>query len=322
MKDLINRLANKILSETIEERAHDVMEKLKTLEEKKICECGGEMQEGECMECGYMEESDMEEGNAFGKAVRSAKDGGKKHFRFKGEKYPVKESYILTIDGKELELTEEKLVDIIEDIVVLEEKKFKGQKPKGYLEYEKAVKKSKKENDDYIKSVVKKMKDYLKDGSKGNYEMDPKQFPKGNGQLAKMKTKKYTMSDAGDEFLDDFMHPGMEDLVPDEIQYDDNWVDDLIKGSSRTGNNPDWANAEETDLGEKLKKKRKARKFKKAKDKGSYRKSKQPITDKTGENSGEGIDIKLESTEIKKQQRINEEFNRIGELMNYTKRTQ
>lgn len=321
MKDLINRLANKILSETIEERAHEVMEKLKTLEEKKICECGGEMQEGECMECGYMEESDMEEGNAFGDAVRNAKDEDKKHFRFKGKKYPVKESYILTIDGKELELTEEKLVDIIEDIVLLEEKKLKGQKPKGYTEYEKVVKKSKKENDDYIKSVVKKMKDYLKDGSKGDFEMEPKKFPKGNGELAKMKTKKYTMSDAGNEFLDDFMHPGMEDLVPDEIQYDDNWVDDLIKGSSRTGNNPDWANAEETDLGEKIKKKRKAGKYNKAK-MTAYRKAKQPFTDGTGENSGKGINIKLESTDTKKQQRINEEFDRIGELMNYTKRTQ
>ena len=46
--------------------------------------------------------------------------------------------------------------------------------------------KSKKQNDDYISSVVKKMKDYLKDGSKGKYDMEPKHFPKGNGELAKM----------------------------------------------------------------------------------------------------------------------------------------
>ena len=93
-------------------------------------------------------------------------------------------------------VTESKMLDIIEDIVLKEEKSFnKGRTPKGYSEYERSVKKSKKENDDYLKSVTKKMKDYLKDGSKGDYEENPKHFPKGNGQLEKMKAHKYTMSD-------------------------------------------------------------------------------------------------------------------------------
>ena len=343
MKDLISKLTNKILNETIEERANEVMEKLKGLDEGgKLCECGSGLMESECNECGMnegklcecgsglmeaecnecgMNEEEMEEGNAFGKAVRDAKRDKKTSFKFKGDRYPVKETYILSIDGKKLELTEEKLIDIIEDIVILEEKKLKGAKPKGYAEYERVVKKSKKENDDYIKDVVKKIKDYLKDGSKGDFEMEPKMFPKGNGELAKMKAKKYTMSDDGKEFLDDFMHPGMEDLVPDEIQYDEDWVDDLIDGSSRTGNNPEWANAEETDLGKKLNKKRKAKKYHKAK-MMAYRKSPQPVTDGPGENSGSGVNIKLESTNEKQQQKLNEEFSRISELMNYNKPTQ
>lgn len=325
MKDLISKLTNKILNETIEEKANEVMEKLNDLEEgEKSCKnCGGDLKEGICEQCG-MNEGDVKEGNAFGKAVRDArKKGLKKGDKFKvgDEEYTLKEKYVLSIDGKKLELTEEKLIDIIEDIVILEQKKLKGAKPKGYTEYEKAVKKSKKENDDYIKSVVKKIKDYLKDGSKGDFDMEPKMFPKGNGELAKMKAKKYTMSDDGKEFLDDFMHPGMEDLVPDEIQYDEDWVDDLIDGSSRTGNNPEWANAEETDLGKKLNKKRKAKKFKKAKDM-AYRKSPQPVTDGVGESGGSGINIKVESTNEKEKQKLNEEFDRIGELMNYTKKTQ
>ena len=66
-----------------------------------------------------------------------------------------------------------------------------GGSPRGLEVYKKAHNGSGKENDDYIKSVAKKMKEYLKDGSKGDYDMNPKHFPKGNGQLEKMKAKKY-----------------------------------------------------------------------------------------------------------------------------------
>jgi hypothetical protein len=125
----------------------------------------------------------------------------------------------------------------------------------------------------------------------------------------------------GKEFLDDYMSPGLEDFVPEEIEYDQNWVSDNIKGSSRTGNNPKWANAEETDLGEKLVKKQKAKKFHKAKE-TAYRKSKQPVTDGTGENSGSGVNIKLESVDNKKTEKLNEEFNRMKSLIGYNQKTQ
>ena len=117
------------------------------------------------------------------------------------------------------------------------------------------------------------------------------------------------------------MRPGMEDLVPEEITYDEDWVNDNIEGSSRTGNNPEWANAVKTDLGEKLAQKLKDKKFRKAKEM-AYRKSKQPVTDGTGENSGNGVNIKLESVVDKKTEKLNEEFNRMKSLMGYNHKTQ
>jgi hypothetical protein len=324
----------------------------KELNEGETCECG--MKEETIYEVEVDEE--MEEGNLFGKAVRDAKKRGDDEFTVGGKKYPVKESNYYSFDFKNKSyllnenefakfvnrlvenknsktkilyrvktdlgthlFTEEKMMDIIEDIVLKEEKNFsKGKIPKGYSEYEKSVKKSKKENDDYITSVSKKMKDYLKDGSKGDYETEPKKFPKGNGQLEKMKSKKYTMSDDGQEFLDDYMHPGMEDLVPDEIQYDNDWIKDNIEGSSRTGNNPEWGNAEETELGKKINKKRKEAKYHNAK-MAAYKKSKQPVTDGTGEMAGKGVDIKLENY---KKEKLIEEFSRMKNLISYERITQ
>jgi hypothetical protein len=117
------------------------------------------------------------------------------------------------------------------------------------------------------------------------------------------------------------MRPGMEVLVPDEIQYDEDWVSDNIKGSSRTGNNPDWANAEETELGEKINKKRKNQKYHKAK-MTAYRKTSVPVTDGVGENAGKGVKIKTESIDSKTKKKLNEEFDRMKSLMGYDDITQ
>lgn len=309
--------------------------------EGETCECGSkEFYEGQCVECGMKKgdilefgsskifnagmDEEVEEGNAFTKKLKDTKKGGK--FKLGDKEYTdnsnLEETLYRLVDGNESALfTENEIIDIIEGIVNEEKKKDnikKGVQPKGLSAYEKAHKGSGKENKEYLDSVAKKLTDYLKDGSKGKYETNPKHFPKGNGQLAKMSAKKYTMSDDGKEFLDDFMHPGMEDLVPDEVQYDNKWMDDNIAGSSRTGNNPEWANAEETELGERINKKRKEQKYHKAK-MTAYRKSKQPVTDGVGENSGNGIEIKTESVENKK---LNEEFSRIQQLMGYSQKTQ
>ena len=283
---------------------------------------------GECMECGdkwSMEEEETSEGNAFTDKLRNTPKGGK--FKLGNKEYTdnssLEEEVLYKLQsGKDSELfTESEIVDMIEQIIMEEKDNIKkGKTPAGLEAYEKAHKGSGKENDDYMKEFTKKITEYTKDGSKEKFTTDAKHFPKGNGELEKMSKKAYVMSDNGKEFLEDYMSPGMEDLVPEEIEYDEDWVKDNIKGSSRTGNNPEWANAVETDLGEKLVKKQKAKKFHKAKE-TAYRKSKQPVTDGTGENSGSGVNIKLESVD-KKTEKLNEEFNRMKSLIGYSQRTQ
>ena len=380
-------------------------------DDSQICECGGNMYEGECTECGksYMDEGiydvdDVDDSNEFDyveegilgdegdeatdylakEPDKDACDAHRKLFgpdhertqkfckgimnerltgrqrsidknknnkidaedfkMLRGKKTETKESLkgnqtkldknknnkIDSEDFKMLrkkktvketvQLTEDEMVDLIENIIREEEKLKSFGKPKGLTKYEEVHKKDGKTNDEYIQSVAKKMKDYLKDGSKGDYEENPKHFPKGNGQLEKMDAKKYTMSKDGDEFIDEYLKPGQENLEYDEIEPNEEWMEGNIEGSSKTGNNPEWANAEETELGEKINKKRKDNKFAKLR-KQAYNKAPQPITDKTGEESGRGINLKLESNS-KEGKVLNEEFTKIQRLMSYDRKTQ
>jgi len=229
----------------------------------------------------------------------------------KGKKSETKES---------IRVTESELISLIENMVS-EELKTIGNKPRGLAAYESAHKGSGKENKEYFSSLKKKMDEYLKDGSKGKYEENPTHFPKGNGELSKMKSMKYNMSDEGKEFIDDYMSPGMENLDYDEVHPNDEWLKKNIEGSSETGNNPKWANAEETELGEKINKKRKANKFAKAK-RQAYNKAPQPvISDKSGNDNGTGLHLNVESTD-KETKVLNEEFNKIKNLMTYNRKTQ
>jgi hypothetical protein len=226
---------------------------------------------------------------------------------------------------KSYKLTENEMVNLIEKIVKEEKDKTNikvvGGSPKGLEKYKQIHALDGKENDEYLKSVTKKMKEYLKDGSKGDYDMNPKMFPKGNGELEKMKKKAYTMSDAGKEFIDDFMSPGMENLDYDQIEPNEEQITANIEGSSKTGNDSSYANAVETDVNKKINAKRKANKFAKARTM-AYQKAPQPIKDATGEDSGKGVNIKLESTEDKKIKQINEEFGRMKSLIGYNRKTQ
>jgi len=214
-------------------------------------------------------------------------------------------------------LNEDEMIDLIEKLVAEE-------RVKGLDVTVKNQKASKKENDDYLKSVTKKMKEYLKDGSKGEYEENPKNFPMGNGQITKMKTAAYRNNDAADEFIDNFAYStGMDALEYDEIHPDEKWMDETMEGSSRTGNNPKWGNAVETDVNKKRNKVRKDNLYQINKQKVSYNRQEQPVAKKDmgGVQKVDKIFRQLESEE-KNNNLIKEEFNKIHHLMSYNKKTQ
>ena len=252
------------------------------------------------------EDAEMEEGNEFSGALSDAKKRGEKSFEVDGKTYPVKES---------IQLTEYELIELIENIVK-EQTEVK--------ETNASLKKSKTENDDYIKSVTEKMKKYLKDGSKGKYDMNPEQFPKGNGELAKMDKKAYTPSGAVEEYIENFAYsPGMENLQYDEIKPNDEWLEKNIEGSSMTGNGKG-GNAIDTGLGKKINTKRQKNLYGVEKNR-SYNRVAQPI-DNAGETKGadtlDKMFKKLGESDEKKTKLINEEMEKMKHLLGYKKKTQ
>lgn len=274
-----------------------------------------------------VKEQETEEGSAWGKAVSDAKKEGKKSFDFKGKDYKV------TNENRNLMLKEDELIDLIQTIAEAEMVKDRDEKtnisiksPEGLKKTNKALDASKKENDDYIKQVTQKMKDYLKDGSKGEYSESPNYFPKNNGQLGEMPKKAYKASKAVEEYIENFAYAaGLDELAYDEIEPNEEWVKDNIVGSSRTGNNPKWANAVETDLGERIHKKSQVKPYTTEKRKGSYKRQSQPI-DKAGEHEGKSsIDdmfAKLESTVNKKEKLVSEDMDKMKNLITYNRKTQ
>jgi hypothetical protein len=229
-----------------------------------------------------------------------------------------------------LKLTESELIDMIENIVS-EQKNVEKVKnnitsktPYGLQVTEKNLGKSKKLNDENTKEVLKKMKEYTKEGSNETFEMNPKHFPKNNGQLKKMAKKAYTPSDAVQEYIDNLAYPSNLNLDYDEIKPNDEWLEKNLVGSSETGNNNEWANAEETGLGKKFNERRKANLYGKEK-KRSYNRVTQPV-DEAGEGEGEKkldkMFAQLESTEDKSSKLIQEEMLRMKKIIGYNQKTQ
>jgi hypothetical protein len=163
------------------------------------------------------------------------------------------------------------------------------------------------------------MKEYLKDGSKGDYEMNPKTFPVGNGELEKMDKKAFQMTDDLEDF--NYEIAGLNLPTPDAIEFDEDFMEKLYKGDSKTGNAPG-GNALESKANDRFNKLRKKNTLKKLKDQ-SYNRVPQPVfNEKSGTEKGKGVNIKLESVDDKKTKQINEEFDRIKSLMGYNQRTQ
>jgi hypothetical protein len=269
-----------------------------------------------------MEEQETQEGNAFSGALAKAKKEGKDSFEVDGKKYSVKESYRLT-ESEMIRLIEKIVKDqknkIVKDPAEKNNIKGMGGSPRGLEVYKKAHNGSGKENNDYIKDVTKKMKDYLKDGSKGEYEMNPKIFPVGNGELEKMDKKAFQMTDDLEDF--NYEIAGLNLPTPDAIEFNEDWMEKLYKGDSTTGNAPG-GNALESKTNDRFNKLRKKNTLKKLKDQ-SYNRVPQPVfNEKSGTEKGKGVNIKLESIEDKKTKQINEEFERMKSLMGYNQKTQ
>jgi hypothetical protein len=282
------------------------------------------------------EKEETYEGNAFTGALSKAKKHHKDEFEVDGKKYKVKESILYT---------ESDLIDLIEGIVNEEKKKFSVKEPKGYKEYEKVHKADKKENEDYLKLVTKKMTDYLKgmsdEGSK--YEMkETKKFPTENGGLKKGNRKKYTPSDAVDDYIDAFNYgSGQTGLRFDEIKPNDKNIEKYLKGDSTTGNaqvdkdGNALGNVVPSKVGDKFYNMYKDNLFGQEQAEASYKRQPQPVDQagehtergslktKRGKKTSQSVLNKLEeNVNEKESKKLNEEFDRIQNLMGYNRKTQ
>jgi len=241
------------------------------------------------------------------------------------KKKTVKESF---------RLTENELIDLIERIV-LEDKKAKGM-----AETEKVLSTNKKENEQAIKAVTKKMKEYLKMGHEGEYETNPEQFPLGNGQIKKMQTMKYNPSEAVDEYIEAFAYPGMTNLVYDEIKPDDKKIEKYLKGDSTTGNavrdnkGKALGNVVPSKVGDRFKKNYDENLYGQEQMNASYKRQPQPVDQagettqrgslksKKGKKTSQNVLNAVEESITKQEVKLNETFDKMKHLIGYNKKTQ
>jgi hypothetical protein len=295
-----------------------------------------------------LEEAETEEGNAFTGALAKAKKSGEDSFEVDGKEYDVNES------KNTLSLTEDELIDLIENIVkeqivkdIAEKNTFGMNKPQGLKKTEKTQGESKKENDDYASEVVKKMKDYMKDmymGGKG-YDENPDDFPQSNYDMEKEHNEmKYHPSDAVEEYIEAFAYPGMTNLVYDEIKPDDEMITKQIKGDTKNGNAVTGKDGKA--LGNVSKRSEKTGdRFKKNFDDNlygaeqmevSYNRQPQPVDvagskkqagslksiKSTSKGKADKIMSQLESVESKTTKIINEDLQKMMNLISYDRKTQ
>jgi hypothetical protein len=277
----------------------------------------------------------LEEGNAFSEARCKAICAGDDSFEVDGKEYEVKDA-----DEKDKEscgckkmneskkkvvtLSEEEMIELIQRLV-MEQKEAKGLK-----DTEKTLKASAKVNDEAMKEVNKKMKDYVKAGSNEGYEENPEGFPKGNGEMGEDDKMMYHASDAVEEYIDQIARSGgMENLEYDAIKPNEDWIEMNIMGDSKTGNSQEYANAVATDANEKVNDRRKKNWLAKLK-KQSYQKAVQPVedfagskkSDKAAMSPDEVMAALSENVDDKKKAKINEEINKMKSIFTYNNKTQ
>jgi hypothetical protein len=281
------------------------------------------------------------------KAELHKKSEGSKKLSATDAKLLKQVNLALTLKGikenkNNLKLTENELIDLIEKLVVEQQVKDKAEKdniskkqPEGLKKTIKAQDVSKKENDDYAKEVVKKMKDYVKAGSKGEYIESPESFPESNYNLEKNpKAKKYMPSDAVEEYIEYFSYPGQTNIVYDEIKPEDEKIEKYLKGHRTTGNaevdeeGNALGNVVPSKVGEKFMKNYKDNVYGAEQMKASYKRQPQPV-ETAGEtkNSGhlkidKGSKVLNKLSESKETKIVNEEMNKMKNLISYNRKTQ
>jgi hypothetical protein len=258
-----------------------------------------------------------------------------------------------------LTLSENELIDMIEQIVKeeivkdpSEKNNFSVNKPQGLKKTEKAQGESKKENDDYTQEVVKKMKDYMKDMYMGgkSYDANPDDFPQSNYDMEKEhKEMKYLPSDAVEEYIEAFSYPGMTNLVYDEIKPEDKRIEKQLKGDSTTGNAVSGKDGKalgnvskrSEKVGDRFKKNFDENLYGAEQMKASYKrqpqetievegngKTKGSLKSKQGSDKSSSINKAtkilntLESTEAKATKIINEDLQKMKNLISYNRKTQ
>jgi hypothetical protein len=303
----------------------------------------------------HVGEAETEEGNYFSGRRADAIEDGEKTFKVGNKTYPVKENRMSS-----LKLTEDELIDLIEQIVmeqsvkdIAEKSNISNKSPEGLKKTDKVLGLNKKENDDYAKEVVKKMTEYMKDMFSGGnvYEENPEDFPQSNYDMEKEHNeKKYHPSDAVEEYIEAFAYPGMTNLVYDEIKPDDEMISNQLKGSSKNGNavTDKLKNAlgnvskRSEKVGDRFKKNFDENLYGAEQQKASYKRQPQETIEVAGEGKTKGslkskqqgadkassinkaskILNTLESTEDKKLKVISEEMNKMKNLIGYNRKTQ
>lgn len=292
-------------------------------------------------------DGETEEGNAFTGMLKKTPKGHA--FKLGGKKYKDRSSLEEKWKGKDqvkesILYIESDLLDLIESLVIEEKKKFKVSEPKGFKEYERVHKADKKENEDYLKSVAKKMTDYLKKSSDSGskYEMKKtKKFPTENGGFKKGIRKKYTPSDAVDDYIDAFSYPGQTNLVFDEIKPTQKNIEKYLKGHRTTGNaqvdddGNALGNVVPSETGDKFFQNFKDNLYGQEQMDASYKRQPQPVDQageetergslktKRGKKTSQSVLNKLEeSIDEKSEKKLNEEFGRMYQLMGYNIKTQ
>jgi hypothetical protein len=319
----IDSIINSVLNEEFNKRSNLLFEKKvkKDIDEKLV----GKQSKIDKNKNGKIDAEDFKLLNKGKKGKEEVKEKlvGKqsKIDKNKNGKIDAEDFKLLKKGKKSVKMTEEGLISFIESVISEADNDFDYKKPKTLNNVEALLKKSKKENESNLADVGKKMKEYLKYGSNGKYVENPDSFPKTNGQLKKSDIMAYRMDSNEEEYIEELGRgPGMENLVYDEIDPDEDKMKEYIEGSSKTGNNPKWANSVETDVNAKVNKRRKNNYYG-AEKKRAYEKSLDVHVVK--DDSGRpGFIKKMQGESVENNEFLSEEFTKMKKLINYNKITQ